>query len=262
MATIALNAVFASVAFWIGARLLRREATGDAGRAVTLFALWWFGFGADTLLNALTWLAGGLGAANEPVTAVLTYLALTSIVLMTWGLTYYLVYLVTGRAGAFWPVALIVYLRPIGVTMGAWAGEVAYAREPPAVAALLFALYFLLPPLAGALTYGTVAFRVKGRADRYRILAVAVGIFVWFTSALLFTGSGATGDVANLAGKALAATCMLLIVSAYATPAWLARWLDAPGTTPALERPDRQTLRAEARARRREALGERVRDLV
>jgi hypothetical protein len=273
MATLGLNAVFALAAFWVGHRLLRRDASGDGGRALRLFALWWLGFGADTLINALTWLAGGVGAATPLVTSVLTYLALASIVLMTWGLTYYLVYLVTGRSGAFWPIAafyavslvlmtaLIAYLEPVGVTMHAWAGEIAYARKPPAIAEFLVALYFLLPPLAGALTYGTVALRVQGRAERYRILAVAAGIFVWFTSALFLTGSGAGGtDPGNLAGKAIGVVCMGLIVSVYATPAWLARWLHAPGAP--LEHVDPRTVRAQRRERRREALGERVRDLV
>lgn len=273
--TVVLHVVAALVAFWIGRRILLRRAEGETGRALRLFALWWLGFGADTLLNGLTWLAGGLGVANEPVTALLTYLALASIVLMVWGLTYYLVYLVTGRAGAFWPIAvfygvsfllalaLIVSLRPVGVKMNAWAGEVAYANPPPPVAGLLVALYFLLPPLGGALTYGTVAFRVQGRADRYRILAVAIGIFVWFTSSLVFTGAGPSGsDARALAGAALSFACLLLIVSAYATPAWLARWLGEPAAGTDLDPPDRRALRAQERERRREALGERVRDLV
>ena len=270
LVTVLFGAVFAAIAFWVAVRLLRRPAEGDAGRAVRMFALWWAAFGADTLLNALTWTAGGLGLASEAVTAVLTYLALTSIVLMTWGLTYYLVYLVTGRAGAFWPiaafyavslvlfVALLVYLRPIGVTMLPWAGEVAYANKPPAIAELLVALYFLLPPLGGAITYGVVGLRVRGRAQRYRILAVSLGILVWFTSALLFTGSGAgKADAGNVMGKVLSLACMLLILSAYVTPAWLDRWLEG-GQAPALQAPSRD----ERRARRRAELTRRVRDLV
>ena len=268
LVTLAVNALLGAASIGVGLHLWRRPAVGGARRALVMFSLWWIGLGADTLLNALTWLAGGLGVAGEPLTAALTYLALASIVLMTWGLTYYLVYLITGREGLFAPiaafygvsaalaVALIAYLRPVGVTMTAWSGEIAYANEPPPIAALLFAMYFLLPPLLGAITYGLVGLRVKERAGRYRILAVAVGIFVWFTSALVFTGTGPAGDAKALSGKVLAATCMALIVSAYVQPAWLARWLEGgQGPVGGLDA-------SALRARRRAALNERVRDLL
>jgi hypothetical protein len=275
LVTLVVNLGTAIIALAVARRLARREATGEAGRALRLFALWWAAFAADTVLNALTWLAGGLGLANEPVTAVLTYLALVSIVLMIWGLMYYLAYLFTGRDDLYRPIAafyalsflgalaLVVSLRPIGVHMGPWAGEVAYLREPPAAAALWFALFFLLPPLGGAIAYGALLFRVKGRPERYRILAVSLGIFLWFTTALVITGTQPGADAAAILGKVVGVGCMLFVLSAYVQPAWLAERLGGSGVVHAPRLPvgDRSE-RAMARARRREALTERVRELV
>ena len=261
--TLILNTLFALVAIAVGRHLLqRRPQEPHARRALTMFSVWWLGFGADTLINALTWLAGGLGIASEPVTAVLTYAALVSIVLMTWGLTYYLVYLISGRADLFTPIAtfyafslggmlaLIVYLRPTGVAMGAWAGSITYATKPPAIAELLVAIYFLLPPILGSVAYAVVGLRARvDPARRYRILAVATGILVWFLASLLFTATPGAGneDARAIAGRVIGAACMMLIVSAYVQPGSFRRWL-------ARGRADRAASRA--------ALAERARELI
>jgi len=263
VSTLVVNAFASFIAIIIARRLLTRSGEAETTRALRMFALWWAAFAVDGLLNAATWLAGGLGVANEVVIDVLTYPALVSIVLMSWGLTYYLLFLFTGRASLFRPLAifyavsfvaafaLIVSLHPIGVKMGPWAGEITYAHEPPPVAALLFALYFLGPPLIGALAYGSLLLRVKGRASRYRIGAVALGIFVWFVTALAVTGK--PDDGAAITIKLVGVVCMLLILSAYFTPAWLQAWLDEGHPS---ER------RLHERSLKREALVARVRELV
>lgn len=275
LVTTAVNLVAIAVAIHVAVRLLQRPTEGAARRATRMFALWWGAFALDTALNTLTWLAGGLGLANEAVTDLLSYPALTAIVLMIWGLAYYLAYLFTGKESLFRPIAafyalcwigfaaLVIYLRPIGVHMGPYAGSIAYAREPPAAAELWVAIFFLLPPLVGAILYGGLAARVKDPAHRYRILAVSIGIFVWFTSSLIFTGVGPHGDALALAGKALGLACLALFVSAYTPPQWLAQRLAgrAGALDPAARPPEDPTLR-DARENKREALTARVRELV
>lgn len=245
--TAGVNLVAIVVTSYVAVHLLRRRVEGPSRLATRMFALWWGAFALDTLLNTLTWLAAGAGVANEVVTDILSYPALTCIVLMVWGLVYYLAYLFTGRQRLFRPLAafyalswvaflaLVLYLRPIGVTLGPYSGAVAYARQPPAAAEAWVALFFLLPPLLAAIAYGFFAFRVKDASHRYRILAVSIGIFVWFTSALVLNGARPTSDVPILVGKALGLACLALILSAYVQPAWLARRLDhrAPPKDPA-----------------------------
>ena len=273
--TASVNLLAIIVAIFVARHLLRRPAVGAARRATRMFALWWGAFAADTALNTLTWLAGGAGLANETVTALLSYPALTCIVLMIWGLVYYLAYLFTGRESLFWPIAifyalswiaflaLVIFLRPIGVHMGPYAGEIAYLRDPPAAAALWVAIFFLLPPIVGALLYGTLAFRIKHRAHRYRILAVSIGIFVWFTSALVFTGMGSTSDALAITGKALHLACLGLFLSAYMQPTWLRMKLGrgAHELDPAA-RPAHDPALLASRARRRAALHARARELL
>lgn len=271
LVTAAVNLIAIVVALVVARRLLRRRNEGAARQATRMFALWWAAFAADTLLNTLTWLAAGAGIANELVVDLLSYPALTCIVLMIWGLMTYLAYLFTGRAGVFRPlaifyaiswiafVALVVYLRPVGVKLGPYAGDIAYATPPPAAATLWVALFFLLPPIVGAILYGTLAFRVKDRAHRYRIVAVSVGIFVWFVSSLLLTGIGPNGDFFALAGKALGLVCLGLFLSAYEPPSWLRARLGVhaldPAALPVIEQP------AGAKARQDE-LRKRVLELV
>lgn len=268
-ATLLLNVAFAVAALLVARQLVKRPGEGESRRARNMFALWWAGFAIDDLLNAATWLAGGLGLATPLVTSVLTYAAIVAIVAMSWGLTYYLLYLLTGKAKLFAPlaafyavslvglVALIAFLEPTGVRMGPWAGAITYVREPPAIAALWVAMYFLLPPLGGAIAYGLVAIKVRDRARRYRILAVSLGIFVWFSSALVLTGAGSTADAPAIAGRVIGVVCMLAILSAYFTPAWLARWLGDEDAPPR----ERPRLSAAQLQRRQESL-ERIRRLV
>lgn len=271
--TSAVNLVAIVVAGLVALHLLRRPTKGPSRLATRMFALWWGAFAADTLLNTLTWLAGGAGLASEAVTDLLSYPALTCIVLMIWGLVYYLAYLFTGRERLFGPItafyalswvaflALVLYLRPVGVHMGPYAGAIAYAREPPAAAELWVAIFFLLPPIVGAVFYGTAAFRIRDAAHRYRILAVSIGIFVWFTSSLVFTGVGPHGDALALVGKALGLACLGLFLSAYVQPGWLAARLPARigELDPAARPPPAPASTREEKAR---AMQRRVQELV
>lgn len=275
LVTTGVNLLAVIVATFVARELLRRPTQGASRRATRMFALWWGAFAADTLLNTLTWLAGGAGIASEAVVALLSYPALTCIVLMIWGLMYYLTYLFTGRESLFTPiavfyalswvafVALVIYLHPIGVRMGPYSGEIAYSIQPPAAASLWVAIFFLLPPILGAILYGTLVFRVKERAHRYRILAVSVGIFVWFTSSLVFTGTGAGGDALAITGKVLGLACLGLFLSAYVRPRWLRGGVgaDAPRLDPAARHAE-DPLHASTRQERRAALRRRVADLI
>ncbi|MEA3200628.1 MAG: hypothetical protein QOE90_2056 [Thermoplasmata archaeon] len=275
LVTAGVNAIAIVVASVVAMRLVARPTHGASRRATLMFALWWAGFAADTLLNTLTWLAGGAGVASELVTDLLSYPALTCIVLMIWGLVYYLVYLFTGRDDLFVPIAafyalswlaflvLVVSLRPVGVHMGPYQGAIAYAREPPAAAELWVAIFFLLPPIVGALLYGSLAPRIRDRAHRYRVIAVSIGIFVWFTASLVLTGVGANGDALAIFGKALGLACLGLILSAYVQPAWSAKRF--PQRVAALDpaaRPPPDPDALTAREQRRRSLQQRVRELV
>lgn len=271
--TVALNLFAVIVSLLVARHLLRRPLAGDPRTATRAFALWWIGFAGNTGANTLSWLAAAYGMATPAVIAPLTYVSGTAIAVMIGGLLYYLAYVFTGRTrwlravvgfySASWIalVALVAYLQPIGIRLTQHAGEVTYAIQPPPAAALWLGVFFLLPPLVGAIAYGTLALRVKDAAHRYRILAVSIGIFAWFATSLILTGAGAKGDVASSIAKTVGMSCLLLILSAYVQPAWLSAWLpqDLARLDPAARVP---ATGPQARARRREALMQRVRELV
>ncbi len=276
-----LNLASAGLCLAVGARLARRDVQGPARRAAMAFSVWWMALGVDATINSVTWLAGALGLATETLTAVLTYAALAAVTVMLWGLVEYLVYLFTGRAGAFFPVAaayvvaflagaaFIATLHPIGVTPRPYGGEIAYANQPSPGEALAFAVFFLLPPILGALAYGTLFFSAKGRTRRFRIGVVSLGIFVWFSSSIALSGTTVESDALALSSFAISIFCMLAILAAYAPPAWMQRWLrvtaiaSEPHPMPeALAADAARREGAAARARRRARLDERVRDLV
>lgn len=261
----------------IGVALLRRpRVEGDAQRAATAFAVWWVALGVDNLLNTATFLLGALGMAAPWLVATLTFLAVGAICVMLWGLVTYLLYLYTGLRGVFRGVtmfyagcyvlmtALIARLGPNGVTVGEWTGAVAYANEPPPVAGLLVAVFFLLPPILGALAYLGLAFRVRDAYRRFRVILVGGSLFVWLTTSIVLSapGDSLTGQIV---GRTVAATAIAGLVLAYFTPRALRRRLgaDEPDLHPVPRgRPDVDLVDRAEDERRRAALAARARELV
>lgn len=265
---VATNLFAASIALVVGLRLARHRPAGDPGRAVLRFSAWWIGLAAFITLNQIATLAALAGANTPGVIAPLSYAANTALMACLWGLVSYVLYLFTGKpraltatsvAYALQLVAILAWIAsmgPQGVIVTDAGTQTDWARDPSPGESGLFALTFLLPPIVSSVALGILSFSsgVEGRTSRFRMRAIAVGIFIWFTGAIVITASGAPAATTSIVGPIVGTLCMLLIVSAYRPPAWL----QARGIRPFGEGP----LRAPPRPDRNEALMRRVRELI
>lgn len=274
LVTLGVNFVAALVCLGIGISLARRKPQGPARRASIAFSVWWIALAVDMLLNNAPKTLVLAGFAPPPLIVAVTYAVVAAMSLMFWGLVYYLVYLFTGREGAFWPVTIfyaitfvlattfIASLHPVGATPS---GGIAYANQPSAVAALLWGASILLPPILGSLAYGALVFRVKDAFRRYRIALVSTSMFLWFTTALVANAPGASSDL-RAGGLAVGLLALLGLALAYFPPAALRRRLDIePNAMLHVVHegvPDASFLPQPDRAARRDALLRRARELI
>lgn len=272
------NVTAALVVVAIGAQLLRRPVHGPGRRAALLFSLWWIFLGIQTLLGVAVTLAGRAG--YDALVGPLVYVQLVFIGGMLWGLLYYLAYLFTGRGSLFWPLtaayaaitigglAFIATLHPVGYTPDAWGGAIRYENEPTRAGALGFWLFFLLPPIVGAALYGSLYGRVSSATHRYRIALVASGVFVWFTSNLVFTAGVGAGDVSAIGSRVVGGLAILALWLAYSPPTFVKRRLgvrslsDEVALVPETEAEAARRVAQATRAARTAALARRASDLV
>lgn len=188
---------------FVGWRVWRRTRSPSGARAAAAaFATWWVGLAVTVLANALRELVAGLGlegASFVPGFALVLHLALVAgLVASVWGLLYYLVYVFSGRRGAFWPLAafyaaygavaawLVWGMRPDGFVPGKWFVGWSYAK--PTVGGpllVVMTLLLLLPQLGSAAAYGTLWFRAPEGAMRRRVALVSVALIVWLGSSLV-----------------------------------------------------------------------------
>ncbi|HEX2022641.1 MAG TPA: hypothetical protein VHH36_08000, partial [Candidatus Thermoplasmatota archaeon] len=176
---------------WVARIVLRRRVEGDARLANALFATWWIALGLVFLaVPAYSVATRTLGARDLALAVTFVNVVLLLVVVAVWGLVYYLVYLYTGSQRAFWPVsAFYVAFSAVVLYLVAWMqpngfddeGTLTFVRErltgAPAVA---LGLLFSLPVVLAALAYGSLFFRVRDPAPRYRIGLVAGAFLLQF----------------------------------------------------------------------------------
>lgn len=242
----ASSALAAAVYVAVGVVVGRRPVEQRARLALAAFEAWWYGLGLATACGAVTTaLAATTGIGVDPLLAI-TLVILALICLALWGLLYYLVYLFTGRRGAWLPLAvfyvayfgflvwLILSAGPVGVESDDWGVQLEY-RDPLADTALgMVALALLiLPQIVGALAYFSLVFRLDERAARFRVAVVSGSILVWFGSSYLASATGVSDRPSwQVATRLIGLAAALAILLAYQTPAWLQRRLrlePAPG---------------------------------
>lgn len=177
-----------------GWHVLQRHPRGPALVATRAFSLWWFGLAWTLLLTAAREGAAAVGAADAlgavVVPAHATYVV--ALCVAVWGLLYYLLYLFTGRTGWLWPtaigygvvalaaLALSARLEPRGLAVSKWfvGWDYGDAAAGGPFVLLTFAL-LLVPQLAAAIAYATVARRAEDPILRSRIHRVSLALIVW-----------------------------------------------------------------------------------
>lgn len=251
--------VASGIYFIVAYALSRRSVEAHARRAHRAFVLWWAGLGVIGIAGAFFSLGVPLGAFGPVGARVILYGLVGLIFAMLAGLLYYLLYVYTGnpvnlrRVVLFYAalMVLFVYLtesqEPYIDDSGA-EPELAYADERPSgdPLGLAFSLALVLPPLAAAVAYLGLYWRVPDTTSRYRILMVSGGIVLWFTYSALNSITQGLLDIqdppfaARLAGQLLGVLAALMVLAAYLPPGPVRRRLHVRSIfeEPAPEQPE------------------------
>lgn len=187
----AVQWISAILYLWVARIVLERPLEGSARVANALFGVWWIALGIVFLiLPILTVPPRLLGYENLPLAVTILNAVFMLIVAAVWGLVYYLAYLYTGSRRIFWPITafyvglafvllfLIAWLHPVGFDA---TGRVSYEREAlPGGTGVVLGLFFSGPVVLAALAYGSLFFRVKEAAARYRVGMVSGAFLLQF----------------------------------------------------------------------------------
>jgi hypothetical protein len=193
-----LAAATAGFCFFIANRLGSRKLIDSGDKlAWQAFRVWWWGLGATTLLGLLNDLLPLLGLSNLVLYVTVAQINVLIVCAALGGLVFYLAYLFTGRKNLARPIgvfyllfflalaAYVFWLQPIGLTVTEGSVALEYAKEPSPAYLIALILLILLPQLIASLAYFTFYFRVRERAQKYRVALVSGSIFFWFASPLV-----------------------------------------------------------------------------
>lgn len=224
-------ATLLSAGVYGGLALLLWDRPGDAPsrRATRAFAAYWAFTAAYQALAAVQHALAAVGLAPFAGTLAvrLVGLALASAGLA--GLLTFFAYLLAGSHRYATPI-LVTYVfaaslawvhvlisAPVGVATTPWTVDVAYANDFQGGLFLPLLVLFQLVPIVAALWYATLARHAEGARQRYRVLAVGIGVALQL---LAFLAARVTeAPVWQLVSRtALAAVVGLLVASAYFGP--------------------------------------------
>lgn len=223
---------------YIAIQLGKRQLTETGDRlAWSAFRIWWLALGLNIGLGAVNTLMALASIYNLTAHLILMLSSILVLCIALWGLLYYLIYLFTGSRLWAWPLAafyglvfvsLVAYLffvlQPVGVIHENGSASLQYASDAPELNVLIVAIFILLPQILAALAYFSLFFRVKDRAQKYRVLLVSLSILVWFSSPFIALGLG-WADLPwwSLASRLLGLAAVLAIYWAYYPPIFIQR---------------------------------------
>lgn len=243
----AVALLVAGVYAHVGRHVLARNGhSPGAARAMTMFALWWWALAANIAAGGTFILAASFGWTDlaAQVTYALVQRLLLSISLL--GLMGYLLYLLTGRHhllpllacyGAFF--ALQVYSvnagHPAAVYVGDWRTDLVYATPAPRALQVLNFAWLVGPPVAGALAYFRLFFRLHDATQRYRIALISWALIVWWVVAVLAGQHEMFGSqLFQVVNRFVGLGAALVILAAFEPPGWVRRhWGVRPFDEPA-----------------------------
>ncbi|MFA5862464.1 MAG: hypothetical protein WDA16_12290, partial [Candidatus Thermoplasmatota archaeon] len=192
-----------------------------------------YAFLVGFLLNGLA----GFGWTDVRTFAVVRILTTTFLCGATWGLAYYVSYLYTGRTSV--RLALGIYFiatyallvstfalsAAVSVRVGMYDTQIVYSPPiDPRVFVVVLAL-LSVPQFVAAMAFLALALRANDPPRRYRIVLVGASLIVWLGASLV---AGRDLDTPLLLVRpVIGVLASLLVVLAYAPPAWVVRRLDA-----------------------------------
>lgn len=233
VANLVAAAIYLGVARIVSARPVDSRALG-ARRA---FAWWWNVLALLSLYGAFADVVTMLEVWTAPLLAAAVHVLLLAILLGLAGLFYYLVYLYTGREGA-WRAILVFYgllwavlvywieaLGPNGIKPGVLTLQLQYVRDPADSSfGPVLALLLIVPILTAAIGYFTLFFKAREPTQRYRIAVVSLSILLWFSFSLFGSLAGVQRDLAWIVlSRTIGITAALAVYAAYRPPRWVQR---------------------------------------
>lgn len=244
----AIHIVTATSFLFVGRAVRRMPKDGTHG-AVDALALWWWGLAGYLYMEAVLDIATVMSGQDLQL-----WLAsrVVTVPLLCGGagcLTYYMLYLFTGRKGWRWPVAItytataaifyaaLYWPPPTELVVSDWLIQ----SGPNGNADLYRIVYFLvgIPPIASSIALLAIAHRLEP-PQAYRAALVGIAILAYVGGGLVaFLGYNAVFKFAMLTGMGLIAS--LCVLFAYYPPRAVREKMGLPVTPrPAPSRKERQ----------------------
>lgn len=219
--------------------VVRRRPLSPPDRAAgLLYAVWWYSAALVILNQALRTLLVLAGVQQRAVYLAQGLLGMIPLAAAVWGLSFYMVYLLTGRRGWLAPITLfyiaylvflfwyVLYQGVAGVGLDAWQSAVRPERPPSASMNLVFGVWLAGPVLLAVVSYMVLAVREKDRTRRYRLSLVSGGFVLLFSIILVgYVLGWVDEDWFPIAYEVPALIASALAVAAYRPPVWVQRWL-------------------------------------
>lgn len=209
----------------------QRDATGPRLLARRAHTAWWGGLGTYLVLQGALTLLAAFDALDVGTYLASRALAVPLLCTATWGITFFLTFLYTGRKepapilGALYAIVMVVFLYEtysldLDLVVGRW---VVGLEDTSPVFRAIYAVIGL-PPILASLAYLYLLRRTSDAEQRYRISLIAGSI-------LLYIGSGLAARLSandaviflTLVGLGFAAAAASLLAY-YPPPALRARF--------------------------------------
>jgi hypothetical protein len=188
----------------VGRAVLEPSAGRPERWARDAFALWWFGFAANTILGASQKAMASFGLVDVALFASLGYLQWLFLSAGLAGLMYYLLYLYMGTERVMYPIVVfyglfylaIMYtltaMSPSGVEVRTWNLGLVYDSQPGVLWTNILLIALVVPILIAAALYLFLYFKVDEKIKKIRIVLVGGAFLFWFGSGgiAIFTAVG------------------------------------------------------------------------
>ncbi|MEA3137577.1 MAG: hypothetical protein QOC71_1858, partial [Thermoplasmata archaeon] len=200
MANVTLAAVAAvhlltAVAFFaVGRRFQARKVESGMGLARDAFVAWWWAFGAYLAGQGALDLAAASGQTSFGAFVAFRLASGPLLAFAAAGLAYHILFLWSGKR--WWALPLAFYYgaagavyscwvwfhEPLGVAVGPWGADVAYAQPIAGPVWMAVLASIGLPLVLGSAAFLALAAKVHDRAKRYRIVLVGSSLLLWVVS--------------------------------------------------------------------------------
>jgi hypothetical protein len=248
-ASMALSLASAGVFLLVARAVRSRPVSQESQRARTAFVTWWAILAGVSVAGLVLALPGATTDLTLYLVLLVGLLGLLCVGL--WGLLFYLLYLFTSRRDLAIPLALgyvlyfvflaavILNAHPTGFEQTETGKQLVY-EHPIKESPLYWPVVLLLtgPPLAAAVGYLSLYWKVDQQVQKRRILMVSGSIIVWFGSSLVGTSLGVSEDPTwSLVSRTISLLAALTIYYAYRGLKPGEPQSDTPSAKPADEMP-------------------------